>query len=429
VSRWPNKYVIGLTGNIAVGKSVVRQMAQHLGAYPIDADGLGHQAMAPGAPAYKPIVQTFGQLILDEDKRINRKMLGSIVFSNPTALAKLESITHPVIRQAIDVLVSRAKSRIVIIEAIKLLEGGLADMVDEVWVVDARPEVQYRRLIEKRKMSPEEAKQRILAQGAQAEKLKKANVVIRNDGDIEATWKQVQSAWNQIVQKLDRASAASEPAPAQKPAADAVHSAPTQPTRPATQPLNQPAASAPAPTSSNAQTMQENNETEAASIEGVNVRRGMPTNADSIARFISSHSGRQVGRMDVMMAFGEKSFLLAQDDGEQMLGLMGWQVENLITRVDEFYMDPAASKHAVIESLLRAMESASKELQSEVSFVFLPSSASQEIFQTFASNGYEETTPNQIKIPAWREALQNVDTNTMQILHKKLRHDRVLTPI
>src|SRR5688572_33412928 len=72
VSRWPNKYVIGLTGNIAVGKSVVRQMLQHLGAYTIDADGLSHQAMQPGAPAYKPVVETFGQFILGPDKRINR---------------------------------------------------------------------------------------------------------------------------------------------------------------------------------------------------------------------------------------------------------------------------------------------------------------------------------------------------------------------
>ncbi|RMG75425.1 MAG: dephospho-CoA kinase, partial [Chloroflexi bacterium] len=76
MSRWTNKYVIGLTGNIAVGKSVVRQMLQHLGAYTIDADGLAHQAMSPGAPAYKPVVETFGQIILNPDKTINRAMLG-----------------------------------------------------------------------------------------------------------------------------------------------------------------------------------------------------------------------------------------------------------------------------------------------------------------------------------------------------------------
>jgi dephospho-CoA kinase len=81
VSRWENKYVIGLTGNIAVGKSVVRQMLQHLGAYTIDADGLSHQAMMPGAPAYKPVIDMFGRFLLDEEGRINRSGWG--VSSSP----------------------------------------------------------------------------------------------------------------------------------------------------------------------------------------------------------------------------------------------------------------------------------------------------------------------------------------------------------
>ncbi|HYO88330.1 MAG TPA: dephospho-CoA kinase, partial [Candidatus Limnocylindrales bacterium] len=75
-----DKYVIGLTGNIAVGKSVVRQMLQHLGAYTIDADSLSHQAMAPGAPAYAPVVDMFGKIALNDDGTVNRAMLGSIVF-------------------------------------------------------------------------------------------------------------------------------------------------------------------------------------------------------------------------------------------------------------------------------------------------------------------------------------------------------------
>ena len=179
MSRWPNKYVIGLTGNIAVGKSVVRQMLQHLGAYTIDADGLARQAMSPGAPAYKPVVAKFGQLILNPDKSINRAMLGNIVFSNPAALAQLEAITHPIIQQAVNTLVSRAKQPVVVIEAIKLLEGDLKQAVDAVWVVDARPQTQYTRLISKRKMSEEDAKQRILAQGPQGEKLKAANATVR----------------------------------------------------------------------------------------------------------------------------------------------------------------------------------------------------------------------------------------------------------
>lgn len=421
MSRWPNKYVIGLTGNIAVGKSVVRQMAQHLGAYPIDADALSHQAMQPGAPAYKPVVETFGQLILDSDKRINRQMLASIVFSNPAALKKLEDITHPIIRQAIAALVTRSKQPVVIIEAIKLLDGDLAEAVDEIWVVNAKPETQYRRLLEKRKMSAEEAKQRMLSQGAQGEKVKRANVVIQNDGNVEETWKQVQAAWTGITKKLQSATDA-----------QAASTLPVRPTPPAAQPAAaQPAAKPAVPAAPTAAPADdEDGEGLAIDTTGVNIKRGMPGNAELIANFISKHGGQTVSRMDVMMAFGQKSYLLAQDDAGQILGMLGWQVENLITRVDEFYTE-ATNQPAVIYALVRAMEAASKELQSEVSFVFLPPSASAGMVKVFVDYGYEPTTVKEIKIPAWREALQEVasDNNVGQILHKKLRKDRVLTPI
>lgn len=400
MSRIPNKYIIGLTGNIAVGKSVVRQMAQHLGAYPIDADALAHQAMAPGAPAYKPVVETFGQFILGEDQRINRQMLGQIVFSNPAALAKLEAITHPIIRQAILALASRAKQRIIMIEAIKLLEGELSQVVDEVWVVDARPETQYRRLLEKRKMSADEAKRRILAQNAQGDKLKKANVVINNNGNVEETWKQVQTGWNDIIRKLD-----------------AMQAAPTLATRSAVSQAEDAA--------------KEEQDAVEFEVAGVQIKRGMPNNAETIAQFISSMSGQPTSRMDVMMAFGQKSYLLAYDDQERLIGLMGWQVENLITRVDEFYLLPSIRKEPVIHALLHAVEVASKELQSEVGFIFLPQAAPHDTLSAVGDQGYQTTTISEIKIPAWREALQEASSGTpsMTIMHKALRKDRVLKPI
>lgn len=417
MSRFPNKYVIGLTGNIGVGKSVVRQMAQHLGAYPIDADGLSHQAMQPGAPAYQPIVQTFGQFILDGEQRINRALLGQIVFSNPVALQKLEAITHPVIRQAITALVSRAKQPVVVIEAIKLLEGELAQMVDEVWVVDAKPETQYKRLLEKRKMSPDDAKKRMLAQAPQAEKLKQANVVINNDGNVEETWKQVQTAWNTVMQKVTPPAAQTTPTIPVRPVGgiQAGAAAGTQP--------------AAAPTKSS-----DTDEYEATSrpdidTTGVNVRRGMPGNAEIIASFITRMSGKGVSRMDVMLAFGQKSYLLAQNDKDQMIGLMGWQVENLITRVDEFYLENDLKKEPIVHALVQAVEAASKELQSEVGFVFLPSNAPQDTLSAFGEHGYSQTTVKDIKIPAWREALQEANANAAVIMHKPLRKDRVLKPI
>ncbi|MBZ0274844.1 MAG: dephospho-CoA kinase, partial [Anaerolineae bacterium] len=241
MSRWKDKYVIGLTGNIAVGKSVVRQMMQHLGAYTIDADGLTHRAMSPGGPAYQPVVETFGQFILDSEKRINRALLGSIVFAQPVALAKLESIVHPIVGQAVAALITRATQQVVVIEAIKLLEGQLADAVDEVWVVDASPQAQLKRLVEKRKMPESEAKTRIAAQNAQSDKLAKATVIIKNEDNVEETWKQVQAAWGNVMKKVQGAAA---PQPATPP----------------------PAPPAPAPGS-----------TTVPATGNITVRRGMPT--------------------------------------------------------------------------------------------------------------------------------------------------------
>ncbi len=422
MSRWANKYVIGLTGNIAVGKSVVRQMLQHLGAYTIDADGLAHQAMQPGAPAYRPIVETFGQFILDQDKQINRAMLGNIVFSNPQALAKLEAITHPVINQAINTLVSRSKQRVVVIEAIKLVEGDLANAVDAIWVVDAAPQIQYARLIQKRKMSEAEARQRITTQNPQAAKIAKANVVIKNDGNVDETWQQVQAAWNKIRDTLTGAAPAAAPpqsaatpqpaavppqaAPVAAPQAQPKSQAPTAPLAP------KPAAVIPADVH-------------------VEVRRGMPGNAEVIAKFITKVTGSAISRMDIMLAFGQKSYLLAEAPGEQVIGLMGWQVENLITRADEFYIEPTAPRDPVIGALINAIEDASKALQSEVGFIFLPLGTGQDVIQPFLTNGYETTTVEQIKIPAWREAVQEVisENSAYQILSKKLREDRVLQPL
>lgn len=429
MSVWAGKYVIGLTGNIAAGKSVVRQMLQHLGAYTIDADGLAHQAMQPGAPAYKPIVDTFGQLILNPDKTINRAMLGNIVFSNPTALTTLENITHPVVRQAINALVTRAKQRVIVIEAIKLVEGDLAKAVDAIWVVDAAPQTRVRRLVEKRKMSEADAKQRVMAQNSQEEKLRKANLIVRNDGNVEDTWKQVQVAWEQVKQaviaSLSGAAPAAPPAPAPaKPTAQAAPTPAAKPTAPA-KPSAQPAPAVDP-------TLAADDEVIAPAVNAptdISVKRGMPSNAGAIAEFINKSSGKNISRGDIMMAFGEKSYLLAQDQIGAIVAVLGWQVENLITRANEFYIAANAPLQSTINGLVIAVEEASKELQSEVGFIFLPTDAPATTIELFVKAGYELTSVQQIKIPAWREAVQEAASEGGQILTKKLRKDRVLKPI
>lgn len=457
MSPFENKYVIGLTGNIAVGKSVVRQMLQHLGAYTIDADGLTHQAMSPGAPAYQPIVEMFGKFILDGEGRVNRTTLGAVAFAVPEALTKLEQIIHPFVGQAVFALASRAQQRVIVIEAIKLLESDLAKMVDTVWVVDANVETQARRLMEKRKMSLEDARRRIVAQPPQSEKVARAKVVIKNDGSVEDTWKQVQAIWNATVAPIvgvttpkavptmpakppTAALQPKAPAPAAPPAVTPVAApkpptsslktpvAPPPPTsaqaKPATAPLKPPTGTLqapPPPKPTTASLLSPKTE--------VGIRRGMPNNADVIARFVSRVTEKPVDRMDIMLAFGQKSFLLALGDNDSVISVIGWTVENLITRVDEFYLDPSVPRDPVISALVVAVEEASRELQSEVSFIFLPKTVSPDVVQAFIVNGYQPLNISQIKFPAWREAAHELISPDTQGLIKQLRADRIMKPI
>jgi hypothetical protein len=162
----------------------------------------------------------------------------------------------------------------------------------------------------------------------------------------------------------------------------------------------------------------------------IDVKRGMPGDAENIAAFINRVTHSSITRMDIMMAFGQKSYLLAQVQGH-IVGVMGWQVENLITRADEFHIEARVPRAPVIEALVNAIEDASKMLQSEVGFFFLPPGTPADIIEPFRSSGYETTTIEQIKIPAWREAVQEVmsDNSSSLILTKKLREDRVLQPL
>jgi len=111
------------------------------------------------------------------------------------------------------------------------------------------------------------------------------------------------------------------------------------------------------------------------------------------------------------------------------VGLIGWQVENLITRVDEVYLDSEAPLAPVVTALTNAIEEASQELQSEVCYIFLTTDTRKEAIQSFLKNGYELTTLEQIKVPAWREAASEMAKANSQILAKRLREDRILKPI
>ncbi|GAB4581900.1 MAG: hypothetical protein Fur0022_46520 [Anaerolineales bacterium] len=381
MSAWPGKYVIGLTGNIATGKSVVRRMLEHLGAYGIDADALTHRAMAKGAPAYDPILQHFGKWILAPDGQIDRTKLGRIAFADPEALKQLENIIHPFVRQAIDVLIRRATQPVIVIEAIKLLEGGLSEMGDSVWVVQATPEAQAARLMQKRGLTEAEARARIMAQSPQADKIKAAKVVINNDGSFETSWQQVLNAWNAIGAKT------TEPEP--EPAAEPEKIEPGQ----------------------------------------LLVQKAGPKQAEEIAAFITKYNKekKQVTRGEIMAAFGERAYMLILRD-KTLIGLVGWQVENLVARVVEFYLDPRLSLTDAAPALMAEVEKAARQLQSEAALLFLPVDLARHD-GLWKSLGYEKRDAESLGVRAWEEAARESYIDGSEMLFKQLRVDRVLRPI
>jgi len=198
----PCPYCIGLTGNIATGKTTVGRMLAMLGAELIDADRVAHRVMAPDGAAYEGVVRTFGPHILASDGTIDRRKLGALVFADPAALRRLEELVHPAVTALIRAQIYRSPAPVVVIEAIKLLESDLAPLCDEIWVTTCPEELQLERLMTTRGLSREEAELRIRAQPSQEEKLAVADVVIDTSGTLEETRRQVLRAWEVLRAKL-----------------------------------------------------------------------------------------------------------------------------------------------------------------------------------------------------------------------------------
>jgi len=355
-------------------------MLEHLGAYTIDADALTHRAYAKGAPGYQQVIDKFGKWLVGMNGEIDRQKLGNLVFSDAEAMQGLESIVHPLVREATELLVKRADQQVIVIEAIKLLEGELRKACDTIWVTNAPQDVQIERLVRKRKMTHEQAAERIHAQSAQSAKVSMANMVITNTGSYDELWKQVSDAWKKAV----------------------------------------PFAS---PALSDTILIRKDPSGE------LSVKRGRPKHSKTIAELITrlSKGQRKMNAADVMADFGDKAYMMLEQGG-QFVGLAGWQVENLVACTSDIFIEENTDRKKALETLIHEVEKAAMELQSEASLVFAVNDLAKED-AVWKQLGYERRTPAALSVQAWQDAAAEFGQKESTLFFKQLRQDRVLRPI
>lgn len=195
---------VGLTGNIASGKSSVARVWRRLGAHVIEADLLAREAVAPGSPGLRRVVEVFGPDVIDSEGRLDRAALREIVFRDPEARARLEAITHPEIarlREEEEARLAAAGVDLVVNDVPLLFEVGMEDAFDVVVLVDAPEEVRLERLIRDRGLSEAEARRMIEAQMPSDLKRPKSDIVIENTGSLQELEARAEEVWQRLRER------------------------------------------------------------------------------------------------------------------------------------------------------------------------------------------------------------------------------------
>lgn len=196
--------ILGLTGNIACGKTAVGQMLLELGAERyIDADAVVHKLYERGQPIAVRVGEAFGKGVMAADGSVDRKALGAVVFHDAEAMKRLEAIVHPAVSIAlVSEFAKVSASGIAIIDAVKLLEGGSGKFCQSKWMVICSEEQELARLMARNGLSKEEALTRIRTQPSVEQRLPLVDEVIDNSGTKEETYRQVQQAFRRFRQRF-----------------------------------------------------------------------------------------------------------------------------------------------------------------------------------------------------------------------------------
>lgn len=196
---------IGLTGGIGSGKTTVTKILAELGAPIIDADKVGHAIYAPGGPAYADMIAAFGNGILADDRTIDRSKLGPIVFTDPAALKRLNSIVHPKMyarmREMIDAMRAAGEARPIVVEAAILIEANWLPLFNEVWLIVASQERVIDRVQRDRGLARVQVEARIKAQLSDDERRQHASIMISNDSTIDDLRAKLAEAWRAVLER------------------------------------------------------------------------------------------------------------------------------------------------------------------------------------------------------------------------------------
>jgi dephospho-CoA kinase len=194
--------LVGLTGGIASGKSLVSKLLKELGAYIIDADEIAREVIQPGEPAYQEILPQFGDEILNEDGTIDRSKLGRLVFSDPVKRTLLEGIVHPRVFAIEEArrrqIAQQDPEAVIIFDAPLLIETRAYELMDKVIVVYANPRTQLKRLMERDHLEYDEAKRRIAAQLPIADKRQHADYIINSGDPPEEVAKETEAIYQEL---------------------------------------------------------------------------------------------------------------------------------------------------------------------------------------------------------------------------------------
>jgi dephospho-CoA kinase len=371
----PGKYIIGLTGNIATGKSLIRKMLEQTGAFGIDADSLAHYAIKQGSSGYKSVVEEFGDRILTSRGEIDRAKLGGIVFSEPQSLKKLEKVIHPLVREKIHELIEATPFSHIVIEAIKLFESGLSSECNTIWVSDSSEEQQIERLISQRGLDRSSALARIHAQSPQSQKNKMADRVIKNDGTYLQTWKQVRQAWSEILLE------------------SRIQLSPTNP----------------------------------ADFNGIEIYRCNPDDMDRIKKLMSRFNNGIEGRSasDFSDTLSKNQYLVVSEHNSEKARI-AWYIDNFTICATDFYLNAAKPTSGVLYNIIKELDRFWLQYRPERILIFIPIKFIENT-RRLQLLGYEKFYPGD-EVLGNGESFSIADcNNNIFILSKKL--DMMSTPL